>query len=137
MNQATLGDLLADLYELDFTHRVTIEVQETGDVDAPAWETAKEYWDLQVQQANAQERIAKAEDYEQRLTHMGFCNNDDNLVIGCRLVETYRLNEQGHWDSVAAADAEKWLVLGKEKIRGLPEPWDQVRLDLHQITPTR
>lgn len=138
MNQATLGSLLTDLYDLDFTHRVDIELQATGDVDAPAWAVTLEAFDLQVQQPTAQERLAKADDYGgMRVTHIAFCNDAEALVIGCRLVEKYRLDEQGHWDSVEAADAEKWLVLGKEKIRGLPEPWEQVRLDLNQMTPTR
>ena len=137
MRQETLGSLLGELYDNDFTHRVRVETLETGDVDAPDWETALVSMDLQVQQTSAQERIAKADDYTLRLTHTGFCDATDELVIGCRLVETYQLDEEGHWQAVADADAEKWLVLGKEKIRGLPEPWDQVQLDLNQMTPTR
>jgi len=137
MRQATLGSLLTELYDLDFTHRVRVETLETGDVDAPDWETALACLDLQVQQITGQERVSKADDYALRLTHTGFCDATDELVIGCRIVETHHLDEQGSWVAVASADAEKWLVLGKEKIRGLPEPWNQVQLDLNQMTPTQ
>jgi len=137
MRQATLGSLLGDLYDLDFTHRVRVETLATGDVNNPDWETALAALDLQVQQVTATERVAKAEDYSLRLTHIAFADASAAVVIGSRLVETHHLNEQGDWDTVAAADAEKWIVLGKEKIRGLPEPWDQLQLDLNQMTPTR
>ena len=137
MRQATLGSLLGDLYDLDFTHRVRVEVQETGDVNAPGWETALAAYNLQVQQVTAYERLAKAEDYTLRLTHIAFADATAEVVIGARLVETHQLDEHGEWQAVADADAEKWIVLGKEKVRGVPEPWNQVQLDLNQMTPTR
>jgi len=137
MRQATLGSLLSDLYDLDFTHRVRVETLETGDVNNPGWETALAAVDLQVQQISGQERVARAEDYSLRLTHIAFADATDEVVIGARLVETYQLDEHGVWQAVAAADAETWIVLGKEKIRGLPEPWNQVQYDLNQMTPTQ
>ena len=137
MRQATLGSLLSDLYDLDFTHRVRVETLETGDVNNPGWETALAAVDLQVQQISGQERVARAEDYSLRLTHITFADATDEVVIGARLVETYQLDEHGVWQAVAAADAETWIVLGKEKIRGLPEPWNQVQYDLNQMTPTQ
>ena len=137
MRQATLGSLLTDLYDLDFTHRVRVETLETGDVNNPGWETALAAVDLQVQQISGQERVARAEDYSLRLTHIAFADATDEVVIGARLVETYQLDEHGVWQAVAAADAETWIVLGKEKIRGLPEPWNQVQYDLNQMTPTQ
>jgi len=137
MRQATLGSLLTDLYDLDFTHRVRVETLATGDVNNPAWATALAALDLQVQQLSGQERVARAEDYALKLTHIAFADTAAEVVIGARLVETHHVNEQGVWEAVAAADAETWIVLGKEKIRGLPEPWDQVQYDLNQMTPTR
>ena len=137
MRQATLGSLLSDLYDLDFTHRVRVETLETGDVNNPGWETALAAVDLQVQQISGQERVARAEDYSLRLTHIAFADATDEVVIGAQLVETYQLDEHGVWQAVAAADAETWIVLGKEKIRGLPEPWNQVQYDLNQMTPTQ
>jgi len=137
MRQATLGSLLSDLYDLDFTHRVRVETLETGDVNNPDWATALAALDLQVQQVSGQERVARGEEYALKLTHTGFANAADEVVIGSRLVETHHCNEQGMWEAVDADDAEVWVVLGKEKVRGVPEPWDQIQLDLNQMTPTR
>ena len=136
MKQHTLGTILGDLYEGDFSHRVSVQLEQTGDVDSPGWDTIVTGFDLQIQQASARDRVARAEDYSMNLTHVGFANDDDYLAIGARLVETHRWAEDGTWVGVAD-EGERWLILGKEKIRGLPEPWNQVRLDLHQLTPTR
>lgn len=133
MNQQTLGAALETLFERSFVQKVTAQALATGDVDNPAWSALATEVQVQVQQVSAQETVARADDYELRLTHQAFANANSAFVIGGRIVETHRLDETGAWNAVTSG-AQTWLILGIAKVRGVPEPWGQVRLDLHLMT---
>lgn len=137
MRQQTIGSFLGVLMTHSAYHRCRVETEETGDVNAPGWETALAAIDLSVQELTPRERVARADDYQPRVTHEGYCADATALSPGARLVETHRLHEDGSWQPVASATAQTWQVLGKSYLPGVPEPHMQVRIDLHRMGPAR
>jgi len=137
MRQHTRGSLLAELFRGDFTHQVDVEVQQTGDIDNPGWQRTSRAMSVIVQVLSAQERVVRSEQYDLVTTAQGFCDDAPELIVGSRWVETARRTEAGEWESVDPDHATVWLVQGKQAIPGVPEPTFQVRVDLHQMSPTR
>lgn len=135
MRQHTLGSALDELYRGGFTHRVDVQTLETGDVDNPRWLTVRRGLPVAVQMVNAGERLARSEQYELRTTHQSFCEDAAEVLIGTRWVEVERRFERG-WVEVEPQVAHTWIVQGKDEIPGVPEPTTQVRVDLHQMSPT-
>lgn len=139
MRQQTLGDVLEDLFDLEFSHRVTVYHLETGDVDNPDWERAAvRTIEVQLHPLTGKERQVRSENYGgAQVTHEAFCEADDVLVIGAKLVATHRRMENRQYQAIDGADQEAFTLLGKQRVPGLPEPWTQVQLDLSQQTPVR
>jgi len=135
MKQPRLGGLLAELYQGGFTHRVDVQTLETGDVNNPDWLTVRRGMEVAVQMVNAGERLTRSEQYEMRTTHQAFCDDAPEVLIGTRWVEVARRFERG-WVEVEPQVAHTWIVQGKDEIPGVPEPTGQVRVDLHQMSPT-
>ena len=136
MRQSTLGSELRDFYELDLNRWCRVEAQATGDLNSPTWATVKVRQELLILPMSARERVTRADWYQQTVTHSAYCEGDNTyLKIGYRLVEVRRKDEQGRWLLTPAAEVTTWEILGKEKVPGLPEPFDQVRLDLAQVSP--
>ena len=136
MNQQTLGTALEGLWTFTFNIKATVQIQQTGDTNNPTWVDRLADFPVMLEQAERYERQATAENYTHPLTHIAYCRDAEELAIGCRLVETDMLRENRTWEPVVGTP-RKLLVMGIDRISGVPEPLDQVRLDLWEITPTR
>lgn len=132
MRQGTLASELADLYALDLTTRCRVEALAAGDDDAPDWAMVLRRIDVQLQALSADQAVADAQSYEQRVTHQAYAVNNVGLKIGYRLVETYRQDEHGLWEMVRSP--RTWIILGKELVPGVPGQFSQVRLTLNQTS---
>ena len=137
MRQHTTGTLLGTLMEHSAHHRCRVEQEETGDANSPGWETTLAAIDLHVHELSVRERVARGDEYTPRQTHSGYVEYAEELTPGARLVETFRQREDGRWEPVAAADAQRWQILGVNYLAGFPAPHTQVALDLHRMGPVR
>ncbi len=143
MRQSELGETLSDLMAVSYDMRVTVQARDPDDTGENEWVTLRENMPMTVQAQTAAQRQETARVYTQPVTHIGFCDDDDeNLPVGARLRVTARQvrraqRGRGRWEKVAAEAAGVYLVLGKRAISGVPSPYDQVQLDLYQLTPTR
>jgi hypothetical protein len=137
MRQHTLGSALESLLERSSQRRVRVEFLESGDTNAPDWETTLFEYHLHVQELSVRDRIERDAEYSPRQTHTGFGEYEDELTPGARLIETHRLRESGAWEPVMADDAQKWQVLGVMYLSGTPDPQSQVELHLHRMAPKR
>jgi hypothetical protein len=137
MRQATIGSALRGLLAHSSNYRCRVEALEAADVNAPGWETTLPEIDLHVQEMTVRERVATAEEYSPRQTHLGYAEMTTELTPGSRLVETHRRNEHGAWTPVEEAAAQRWQVLGLIYLSGTPDPQTQVELHLHRLGPVR
>ena len=133
MRQHTLTSALNELYEFDFNMRFRVEAQASGDTNAPTWGTVLAAINGELQQLNAEARVKEAAAYEQTVTHQVFLQDSAYLKIGYRLVETHHKTDMGAWVAVSSG-AEKWLIVGKEKVPAIPAVYTQVRLALSLYT---
>lgn len=137
MRQHTTGTILTSLMAHSSHRRVRVEQQETGDLNVPGWETTLPDLQVHVHELSAKERVARGDAYTPRQTHSGYCEYHAALTPGARLVEAHRRQENGSWEPVAGAEAQKWQILGVNYLAGFPAPDTQVALDLHRMEPTR
>jgi hypothetical protein len=136
VRQATVGSTLATLYARSATVLLRIDVERTGDVDFPSWDPVASGVPALVLQLNADQRQRRSEGYSSPVTHEAFCDDQDDLMIGCRVVETHVRQEGAVWSWLPSTEQVTYLVRGKQSVPGMPEPHGQVRLDLNQVTPT-
>jgi hypothetical protein len=138
MRQHTRGTILQAFLAQTAYFRVAVEAQVTGDINAPGWEpTVLVDLEVNIAELSVRERVERGAEYGGRQTHEGFCEDAPELVAGARLVETYRRYDDGAWRAVEADAAQRWLILAKSYVAGMPEPHAQVRLDLHRLGPVR
>jgi hypothetical protein len=142
MRQATLGGQLGDLLQHSATTRCSIERLEAADKDEPDWEPAGGSGDLAtvdalIAEGKSDRQSGNTPSYSHPVTHDGYCEDSADLVIGCRLVETHRRDEVGDWIAITSPEAQTFLVLGKFRVLGMPQPWGQLHLHLWQMTPAR
>jgi len=142
MRQATLASELTDLLDHSTTTRCRIERLQSGDVPDPEYEDAgssgeSALVDVLIVEGKTDRQGGNAPTYTHPVTHDGYCEDDENLVVGCRLVEAYRRDDVGDWIAIAAPEAQKFIVLNKFRVLGMPQPWGQLHLHLWQATATR
>lgn len=137
MNRASVGSTLTSLYKRSATSLLRVDVQRTGDADFPAWDPVVTGLTALVVQLDARQRQTRSEAYQNPVTHEAFCDDHADLVIGCRVIETHHKLENALWSWLPSTEQTTYLVRGKQKVPGMPEPHGQVRLDLNQVTPTK
>ncbi|MFA5635271.1 MAG: hypothetical protein WC977_05135 [Anaerovoracaceae bacterium] len=142
MRQSSLGTALDALMVRSYDMRASVERRVATDTTEGEWEETIHNLLCTVQDQSARDRQATEAVYSHPVTHIAYCDDDDDLGIGHRLVMSWRMRDRRRllrhtlrWTRVA--ESEMYLVLGKHKVSGLPEPHNQVRLDLWQMTPTR
>ena len=142
MRQSSLGTALDTLMVRSYDMRASVERRVATDTTEGEWEETIHNLLCTVQDQAARDRQATEAVYSHPVTHIAYCDDDDDLSIGHRLVMSWRMRDRRRllrhtlrWTRVA--ESEMYLVLGKHKVSGLPEPHNQVRLDLWQMTPTR
>ncbi len=142
MRQSSLGTALDTLMVRSYDMRAAVERRVATDTTEGEWEETIHNLLCTVQDQSARDRQATEAVYSHPVTHIAYCDDDDDLSIGHRLVMSWRMRDRRRllrhtlrWTRVA--ESEMYLVLGKHKVSGLPEPHNQVRLDLWQMTPTR
>jgi hypothetical protein len=142
MRQSSLGTALDTLMVRSYDMRASVERRVATDTTEGEWEETIHNLLCTVQDQSARDRQATEAVYSHPVTHIAYCDDDDDLSIGHRLVMSWRMRDRRRllrhtlrWTRVA--ESEMYLVLGKHKVSGLPEPHNQVRLDLWQMTPTR
>ena len=143
MRQSSLGTALDALMVRSYDMRASVERRVATDAGESEWEQSIHNLLCTVQDQSARDRQATEAVYSHPVTHIAYCDDDDDLSIGHRLVMSWRMRDsrrmlrraQHRWTRVV--ESEMYLVLGKHKVSGLPEPHNQVRLDLWQMTPTR
>lgn len=142
MRQSSLGTALDTLMVRSYDMRASVERRVATDTTEGKWEETINNLLCTVQDQSARDRQATEAVYSHPVTHIAYCDDDDDLSIGHRLVMTWRMRDRRRllrhtlrWTRVA--ESEMYLVLGKSRVSGLPEPHNQVRLDLWQMTPTR
>jgi len=136
VNRASVGSMLTNLYARSATSLLRIDVERTGDVDFPGWDPVASGVPALVLQLNADQRQRRSEGYSNPVTHEAYCDDQDDLVIGCRVVETHVRQENAIWSWLPVTEQATYTVLGKQRVEGMPEPHTQVRLDLNQRSPT-
>ena len=134
MRQDSLGRTLTTLMTGSANVRVRVEAQETGDTNAPDWELVTRNLEMMISDLSSEERLAETAAYEARVTHEAFCVDSAYLKLGYRLVETFRKRETSLDLWWTADEPRTWEIVGKRRLAGLPEPNDQVRLDLALIS---
>lgn len=142
MRQSSLGTALDTLMVRSYDMRAAVERRVATDTTEGEWEEVIHNMMCTVQDQSARDRQATEAVYSHPVTHIAYCDDDDDLSIGHRLVMSWRMLDRRRllrhtlrWTRVA--ESEMYLVLGKHRVSGLPEPHNQVRLDLWQMTPTR
>ena len=148
MRQSSLGTALDTLMVRSYDMRAAVERRVATDTTEGEWEEVIHNMMCTVQDQSARDRQAVSgrsadASYMHPITHIAYCDDDDDLSIGHRLVMSWRMRDrrrllrraQYRWTRVV--ESEMYLVLGKHRVSGLPEPHNQVRLDLWQMTPTR
>lgn len=143
MRQSSLGTALDTLMVRSYDMRARVEQRVATDAGESEWEQSIHNLLCTVQDQSARDRQATEAVYSHPVTHIAYCDDDDDLSIGDRLVMTWRMLDsrrmlrraQHRWTRVV--ESEMYLVLGKHRVSGLPEPHNQVQLDLWQMTPTR
>lgn len=143
MRQSSLGTALDTLMVRSYDMRARVEQRVATDTTEGEWEETIHNLLCTVQDQSARDRQATEAVYSHPVTHIAYCDDDDDLSIGDRLVMTWRMRDnrrmlrraQYRWTRVV--ESEMYLVLGKHRVSGLPEPHNQVQLDLWQMTPTR
>lgn len=135
MRQRHLGEMLESLMTETARTRCRVESQATGDSNAPGFSSALARIDLAIHELSPRDRIQRSEDYQESVTHEAFGADNATLVDGDHLVETHRLTDRGQWTPVAATSAQTWKIVRKSYVPGIPQPHDQVQLDLHRVTP--
>ena len=136
MNRASVGSTLTRLYTRSATSLLRVDVQRTGDADFPAWDPVVSDIPALVVQLDARQRQTRSEAYQNPVTHEAFCDDNDDIVIGCRVIVTHHKLENSTWAWLPSTEQVTYLVRGKQSVPGMPEPHGQVRLDLNQVTPT-
>lgn len=134
MRQDTLGTMLDELMQGSASIRVRVEAQETGDVNAPDWVAVCHHVPMMIVDLGAEQRLEQSASYEATVTHEAYCGDRDCLQIGYRLVETHRRYEGTMMGWVAVATPRTWEIIAKQRLSGVPEPADQVRLSLSQTS---
>lgn len=143
MRQATLATELTDLLAHSTTTRCRIERLQSGDIPDPVYQEAAGgsgeagILDVLIVEGRADRQGGSTPSYSHPVTHDGYCEDNEYLVVGCRLVEAYRRDDVGDWVAITPPEAQKFVVLGKFRVLGMPQPWGQVHLHLWQMTPTR
>ena len=137
MNRASVGSTLTNLYQRSATSLLEIRHQATGDSNRPEFNPVATGHPALLLQLGARQRQSRAEAYSNTVTHEVYCEDHDDLEIGCRIRETHRKAENGEWMLLPGIEQTTWTVLGKQRLVGMPEPHGQVRLDLNQVSPTR
>lgn len=143
MRQNELGETLSELMIMSYDMRVTVQARDADDTGETEWLTLRENMPMTLQAQTAAARQETERVYTQPVTHIGFCDDDDeNLPVGARLRVTAQQvrrprRGRGRWERVATEVAAVYLILGKRAISGVPSPHDHVQLDLYQLTPTR
>ena len=136
MNRASVGSTLTNLYKRSATSLLRVDVQRTGDADFPAWDPVASNIPALVVQLDARQRQTRSENYQNPVTHEAFCDDHDDLVIGCHVIVTHNKLENAVWSWLPSTEQITYFVRGKQRVPGMPEPHGQVRLDLNQVTPT-
>ena len=144
MRQRNLGDALGSLMLHSYDMRARVEQRVSTDTTEGEWEESIANLLCTVQDQSARERQGTDAVYTHPVTHVAYCDEDADLSIGDRLVMTWRMvatralwQRHGRRRWVAVTETERYLVLGKHRVQGLPEPHNQIQLDLWQMTPTR
>lgn len=156
MRQATLSSVLDDCLRADFTSRCAVEARSTEDVDNPPFEAIKLgardlLIDCLIVPVSPDDRYAEAVNYfkGETPTHVVFAMQDiPHLKVGYHFVERWELgpsrgNQPRRWipvpDGTHTADGvnqqRTFMILGKVPLQGVPEPVDQVRMFVQQLTP--
>jgi hypothetical protein len=142
VKQATLATALTDLLAHSTTTRCRIERLQSGEVPDPTYEDAggsgeSALVDVLIAEGRADRQGGSTPTYSHPVTHDGYCEDHEHLVVGCRLVEAYRQDDVGDWIAITAPEAQKFVLLGKFRVLGMPKPWGQLHLHLWQATPAR
>lgn len=141
MRQKRRGQVLSEALERSFNVMVRIEARESGDVNAPGWDSdnARRGVQLVLSQASSRElQLAQDRNYPQPLTHIAYLEDIAELAIGSRMIETHYRTDTGRWQMISSTEAETvYLIIGRQRIAGMPEPRNQVKVYLHQVTASR
>jgi hypothetical protein len=121
----------------DTNVRVSIRKTEAAEEDYPDALVVERGFEAVVYAMPMRDRVARMDQYSNPLTHTCFCAAHEDLTHGCQLLETHRRTERGEWETIVAADAQTYLVLGIERIPGVPAPYAQLRLDLWQMNAAK
>lgn len=136
MNRASVGSMLTNFYARSATSLLRVDVQRTGDANFPAWDPVASGIPALVVQLDARQRQSRSDAYQSPVTHEAFCDDNADITIGCRVVVTHYRLENAIWSWLPSVEQTTYLVRGKQRVPGMPEPHTQVRLDLNQVTPT-
>jgi len=139
MRQHTLASALQEALLLSLNTRCRVLAQEAVDEDAPDYERVVRQVDVMLQQLTAEERLAQAEGYDQRTTHIAFAVDEDCklLRLGYQLEVTATLGERGRWQSCDEEQGARYEIIGKEMVPPIAGVRNHTRLALSQVTVVR
>lgn len=139
MRQYTLGTLIDEIFDIEYNYicRLELMIQDAEASNPPYGSTLANGIPIQLHDLSGTERVSRANLYEKNVTQECFLKTHPDVNVGCKLILTHRILENGTNFSLPEKDREEFLICGIIKIFGLPAPVDQIQLDLSQITPMK
>jgi len=135
VRQRQRGQVLREMLQRDHNVRVRVQERETGDVNNPGWDTTIGRHEMLLSQASTRDLQARDREYSQPLTHVAYCDDHEDLLVGSRVTITAFRTDANAWNGLSADDPEyHYIIIGRREIAGVPEPHGQVKLELHRAS---
>ena len=128
-----LADELTAFLRWSMGTRVTVSRPGTSGYNPDASVVASQVQAVLVP-ADAREAEVAGEGYAHIPTHQAVVEANEEVRVGYWLTETYYRDEGEAWRAIPTAEQRRFLVLGVERVPGVPEPRNQWRLWLWEQT---
>lgn len=105
---------------------------ENPDANNPKWgSTVANGILIQVHNLTSEETLNRSSNYDMQVSHEAFLEVHKDIKEGVKLILTHRILENGN--SQRLTEEVEFQVLGVIEMFGMPEPFNQIQLDLYKI----
>ena len=133
MRQHTIGSLLEELLKLEYNYLCKIQLMiENPTANNPKFgSTVANGILIQVHNLTSEETLNRSANYDMQVSHEAFLEVHKDIKEGTKLILTHRILENGN--SQRLTEEVEFQVLGVIEMFGMPEPFNQIQLDLYKI----
>ncbi len=128
MRHQTFDEALTEA--LQGTYNVLVTVS-SATLDPKVWTTLVASHPMLLMNANMDDVQGRAEDFSHNPTHDGFCEEFADFATGRRVTVTHRRSVRGTYDAIASGGS--YMVVGWERVPGVPSPHTHLRATLARL----